>query len=680
MKIKTNKLKRVAALILSSVIVLNTGCGVVVDDQSAVSENEASISENSAIEVDFSAIRAQDDFYGYINAETLLNTEVKYGSSYAGSFMDAQTIVDDRIDEIINDIISSDEEYEVGSEEYIIKAVYENYINTADDDTVNEEIKKIVYSEAEAIMSIDSIDGIIAEQAKLMRTYGVQTLFNIGVSTDYLISGEYAIFLPQVTSICGQDFKSVEESVYSAKNIENMISNTLRAIDYDKETADDIANDAVYMLLNVIWSTDYEVMESLNPESTLEFYTVSEMEELLTNISYSDLEKANGIKSNPYGGCYIQDKNQIIAMDAIYTEENLESLKAVLLCQFISSYGEYIREDSDVLKYYFPVSYESIEDRAERYVKFALRSEISNLYIERYYTEEMDEAVRSLCEDIRGGYRELIANADWLTEESRANLLVKLENMVFVTGINAYMDITPAEILADDIFTFEINLNEYNFDQSVSNIGTQYDKNVAGMYMTEVNACYNPDNTITITAAIMNEPFFSLDNDYYANLGGLGMVIGHEMGHGFDSNCIVWDMDGNYNPEWLSASDIEALEERNQEAIRYFEDNFTVFDVYHINGEKTLGENYADLGSMECITSLCNTDEELMILFEEYALIWSEISVDSSVISLINTDVHSPAIIRVNAILSTTDAFYEVYDVKEGDGMYIAPELRIHRW
>ena len=199
--------------------------------------------------------------------------------------------------------------------------------------------------------------------------------------------------------------------------------------------------------------------------------------------------------------------------------------------------------------------------------------------------------------------------------------------------------------------------------------------------MQVFNACYNPSlNNINITCAITNAPFFDVNADYYTNLGGLGMVIAHEMGHAFDSNCIVFNSKGEYDPLWIPAADMDNLVARNEKAVKYFEDNFTVFGVYHVDGEQTLGENYADLGAMECITSIAKTKEDRMKLFENYAYIWCEMSTDEAIINQVAYDAHSPALIRVNAVLSTLDAFYETYGIKEGDGMYIAPEDRISRW
>ena len=173
---------------------------------------------------------------------------------------------------------------------------------------------------------------------------------------------------------------------------------------------------------------------------------------------------------------------------------------------------------------------------------------------------------------------------------------------------------------------------------------------------------------------------FDIDADYYTNLGALGMVIAHEMGHAFDSDCILFNSRGEYDPSWIPENDMNTLLARNEKAARYFEDNFTVFGIYHVDGEQTLGENYADLGAVECITSLAKTKEDRISLFESYALIWGNKSVDEAIINQIAYDSHSPSQIRVNAVLSSIDEFYETYGIKEGDGMYIAPEDRVSRW
>jgi predicted metalloendopeptidase len=328
-------------------------------------------------------------------------------------------------------------------------------------------------------------------------------------------------------------------------------------------------------------------------------------------------------------------------------------------------------------------SYDSLHDQAIDEVRNVLRKETDPLYVERYYTPETDAALRSMCDDIRAGYRELISNADWLSEPTRKELLRKLENIVCVTGtdLKRHDNSKYADVYGNNYYEFRRNYTKIASKDDLDRLNEPVSRTDIAMDMQIFNACYNPFlNNITITVAITNAPFFDANADYYTNLGGLGMVIAHEIGHAFDNNGIVFNSKGEYDPSWIPEADMNSLLERNEKAVRYFEDNFTVFGIYHVDGEQTLGENYADLGAMECITSLTKTKEDRIKLFESYATIWCEMNADELIIDLIAYDEHSPALIRVNAVLSTLSSFYETYDVREGDGMYIAPEDRISRW
>ena len=195
-----------------------------------------------------------------------------------------------------------------------------------------------------------------------------------------------------------------------------------------------------------------------------------------------------------------------------------------------------------------------------------------------------------------------------------------------------------------------------------------------------VNACYSPDmNSINITAAIMNAPFYSKKQSYWENLGGIGAVVGHEISHAFDDHGMLYDMNGNYNPEWVPKEDREAFD-RMAKAVEAYYSSQLILDVHPVDGELTLGENLADISGVDCILRLTENNEQRKELLENYARIWANISPKDNVLRQLYMDVHSPGIVRVNAVVSLFDPFYEIYDVKEGDAMYVAPEDRVKRW
>lgn len=321
------------------------------------------------------------------------------------------------------------------------------------------------------------------------------------------------------------------------------------------------------------------------------------------------------------------------------------------------------------------------ERMAAYVVSGLLGSEISELYAKYYYTEEMDAELQKMYEDIVLSYDELIREATWLTENTREDLLKKLHNMVFVSGggIPHEVHAEDAKVIGEDAFCTMVNVNKRKVQRAKENIGKKLNKAESSMLSQVVNSQYSPCNTFTITVAIMHAPYFDVNADYATNLGGLGMVMAHEIGHAFDSNCIAYDADGVYNPDRICKEDQEKIAARLKQMEAYYSE-FTIMDIYHVDGVKTSGENYADKGAMECLMHIVKTKEEQKELFENYAYIWCMLTEDSLAIDNLMEDVHSPNEVRVNAVLSSTKEFYDLYDVTEGDGMYVAPEKRISRW
>jgi Predicted metalloendopeptidase len=196
-----------------------------------------------------------------------------------------------------------------------------------------------------------------------------------------------------------------------------------------------------------------------------------------------------------------------------------------------------------------------------------------------------------------------------------------------------------------------------------------------------VNAYYNPTgNEIVFPAAILQPPFFDAGADDAVNLGGIGMVIAHEVSHAFDSSGSLYDEKGNYHVWWTDEdrAKFKALADR---VVAYY-DGQDGYEGRHVNGAQTLNENIADLGALNCITAIAEEEgADLKLLFGSYATIWASKYTPESMIRRLNTDVHSPARVRVNGVLGSTDAFYRTYpEIKEGDGMYVAPEKRVKIW
>ena len=650
------------------VLGLLTGCAA------PIAETE----QTEPAEVVLAPARPQDDYYGYMNWERLENVEFEPGAQTAGEAFDSQ-IVDDEIEGIIQDCVAGSG-YRVGTEEYVIQHAYNCYL---DYDFESEEAPEQLDELLHQIDSIQSIDEYMTMDAMLYRDYGVRSILLPEVDTSYLYANRYCIRFNNYTEIGDVEFKTLSETYAPLNSLKQLGSAMLQAVGHDREEADQIGTEFGYLCMDLYNASTPEIYNCGYPVQYIQSLTFEEAEDILSNINLTAYLDEIGYDYDTNDNIIIIDRSQLEGLNQILTEENLEGLKAWMMYSFYDRYQRFIANCYDSLASVAQIDYASDEDRAIAEISNSFVDQTDVLYVEQYWSDEMDEALISMCDDIKEGYRNLISNATWLSEEARAGLLRKLENIVYVTGGNLerldpndYAGLTYDNYL--DLYIQNARIRRQN---EINMLSSEYDRQRAGMAMQTFNACYNSSyNNITITVAITNAPFFDFNADYYTNLGGLGMVIGHEMGHAFDDTGILFDDNGVYNPDWVSSEDYNALVSRNEEAIAYYEDNFEVFGVYHVDGEQTLGENYADLGSLECITSLAHNDEELQLLFENFAAIWCSKVLDETLIWQLANDEHSPSYIRVNANLCTLDAFYEAYDVEPGDGMYIAPENRISRW
>lgn len=655
-------------LCISMAVTMLSGCGITME---VPEEQESEVTE-------LPPARAQDDFYRFINEEALAEAEFKYGAMSAGGGFDPE-FTENQVKDIIREVAAGSG-YEAGSEEDIIKTAYDKYVAyDFENSPVPAELDALLHE----IDSVGTIEDFLDVDAKLQRDYGVGNIFNVSVDSNYLASGERILVFNQYSGIMDVNFTDLEDSYRSLNSLKTYGSSGMQAMGHDVEFSDEAGTQFGYIAMDLFNKTNMDIINDPMNFTYFQVYSADQIEELLPGVDIKSYLSKIGISDSHLQQFGIYDPDQLAALGDMLTEERLDALKAWDMAKLIKRYRNFIVYGYDVLEKYIAIDYSSDEDRVINEIYNVYMAETDPIYVEKYYTKEMDEALIAMCDDIREGYRQLISDADWLSAQTREGLLEKLDNIVYVTGADVvrHDNSVYKNITGKDYFEFYLSYTRQGIRETFGELDEDFDRESVMMQMQVLNACYNPAyNNINITVSIMNAPFFDMNADYYTNLGGLGMVVAHEMGHAFDSNCILFDENGKYDPSWIAAEDYDKLVERNEAAIRYFEDNFTIFGVYHVDGEQTLGENYADLGAMECISSLTHNDEERKLLFENYARIWAEKCVDSALLDQIDMDAHSPALIRVNAILSTLDSFYETYGVVEGDGMYIAPEDRISRW
>jgi putative endopeptidase len=317
---------------------------------------------------------------------------------------------------------------------------------------------------------------------------------------------------------------------------------------------------------------------------------------------------------------------------------------------------------------------------------------MGEVYVEKAFPPEAKARALDLVKNIRIALKQHIARLAWMDDATKAAAVKKLDAITVKIGYpDKWRDYSRLEIDRSSYIENIRRASKFAFAYEINKIGKPVDKTEWGMTPPTVNAYYNPSlNEIVFPAGILQPPFFDFKADDAVNYGGIGVVIGHEITHGFDDEGSKFDADGNLK-SWWSPATRKQFDERTGVLAKQF-DNYIPIDSLHINGEQTLGENIADLGGAAlALTALENILKEKPVglidgftpeqkFFLSFAQVWRRNVRPERLRLQVKTDFHSPAEYRINGTLPNLMAFYDAFNVKPGDALYLAPEQRAKIW
>jgi len=320
----------------------------------------------------------------------------------------------------------------------------------------------------------------------------------------------------------------------------------------------------------------------------------------------------------------------------------------------------------------------------------ALSEALGQLYVNAYFPQAAKERMVKLVENLRVSLGERIQNLEWMSPETKQKGIEKLHAINVKIGYpDKWRDYSGLEIKDDAYVLNVLRANKFETEFYLAKINKPVDKLEWGMSPQTVNAYYSPDkNEIVFPAAILQPPFFFKDGDDAVNYGAIGVVIGHEMSHGFDDEGRKFDKQGNLT-DWWTPEDSKRFDERTKVLVDQF-NKFVVLDTIHANGQLCLGENIADLGGLNISHQAflkANIQKEPIDgftpeqrFFLAYAHVWGQNTRDKEILRRTKEDVHSLGRFRVLGPLQNLPEFYAAFDVKEGQAMYLAPEKRAKIW
>lgn len=441
----------------------------------------------------------------------------------------------------------------------------------------------------------------------------------------------------------------------------------------------------------------YDRVKARDPQANYHKMTVAELERQAPGIDWNLYFKSLGLPE--VKELNVAQPEALAEVAKQVGKGDLDAQKSYLLWKVIDGAASYLSDEfvEANFDFYGKVLSGTPEmqprwKRAVSAVDGMMGEAVGKMYVEKYFPAAAKERMVKLVGNLQQALGERIRALTWMSDETKAKALEKLSAIYVKVGYpDQWRDYSSLDIKKDSYWANVLRSNVFEYDYMLAKNGKPVDKTEWMMTPQTVNAYYNPTtNEICFPAGILQYPFFDMKADDAFNYGAIGVVIGHEMTHGFDNHGRQYDKDGNLR-DWWTAEDAKKFEERTQVLVDWF-DKIEVLPGLHANGKLTLGENIADYGGLQVAFQAFHNavkDAPLGVVdgftpeqrfYLAYAGVWAANIRDEEIRLRTQTDEHSLGRWRVNATLPHIEGWYEAFDVQEGDPMYLAPDKRASIW
>jgi putative endopeptidase len=639
------------------------------------------------------SVKPQTDFFRYVNGSWLKNFEIPDDRSGYGSFTVLREESEAYVHEIIDDL--SKVHAEVGSNSQKIGDLYRSFM---DEERIEALGTAPIQKDIDRALKITSAADLLETMGNF-EARGNGGLFYLGIEVDAHDSNRYisylaqgGISLPDEAYYREEQYASIREAFL--KHIEKML--TLAGI------ADAPSHAArVLELETKIAANHFDQVKDRDMSQVLNSFTFGSLKELTPGFNWQQWMSAALVPEFVLSDVIVQEPTHFSGFAALLSNFDREAWSSWLLWHLLSGTAPFlskslVEENFD----FYGRTLSGTPQLRERWkrgvalVEGALGEAIGQEYVARHFPPSAKERMVHLVANLIEAYRKDISKLSWMTDETKAQALAKLAKFTPKIGYpDKWRDYSKLTIVADDLMANLEAVTTFGQNFAFAKIGTPIDRQEWGMTPQTVNAYYHPlYNEVVFPAAILQPPFFDLKADDAVNYGGIGAVIGHEIGHGFDDQGSKFDGDGNLN-NWWSETDRIKFEELTKQLIDQYDAlSPTSAPDLHVNGALTIGENIGDLGGAGVAfeayqLSLAGNPAPVIDgltgeqrFFIGYAQIWNGKLRPEEVRRRIATDPHSPEEFRCNQILKNVTEFYSAFGVEEGDALFLPESQRVRIW
>jgi len=636
------------------------------------------------------SVRPQDDFFRYVNGGWLKTAQIPADASSWGAFQELREESRTALHELFEE--ASRSHAARGSARQKVGDLYASYMDSARVEELGIAPLRPMLDRVAQLRSGADVTPTLAYFARI----GVGGPASVRVGAD---SKNSSVNIVQVSQsglgLPDRDYY-LKKGAKMAATRDAYVAYITRVMELAKQPDPAGAARRILALETAIATPQWERARNRNRDSTYNRITVAQLGALTPSFGWKRYLDAAGLSKAKE--VIVRQPDYLKALDAIIASTPPATWREYITFHLIDSFDGQLPAAFEQASFAFHgrtlSGQEEMAARWKRAVDATNRTlgeAAGQLYAEKYFKPEAKARMDALVKNLIEAYRVGIDSLEWMSPETKARAKEKLAHFKVKIGAPDHPREYAFDVKSDDLFGNELRSREFQYEDMASRLGEPVDKSRWGMTAPTVNASYNPSyNDITFPAGILQPPFFNVNADDAVNYGAIGAVIGHEIGHGFDDQGRKSDGDGNLRDWWTNA-DAKAYEARAAKLGAQY-DAINPIDDLHINGQLTMGENIGDLSGLAQAyraykVSLRGKEASVIDgltgdqrFFMGFAQVWRGTMRDDALRRQLLTNPHSPGPYRAFVPLINNDAFEKAFDVKPGDGMWLAPADRVKIW
>jgi putative endopeptidase len=638
------------------------------------------------------SIRPGDNFYLYANGNWIKQNPVPASKTRWGSFDELREENSKRLQALLEDASANP------GKNALSQKIGDFYASGMDSAALEKSGYQPIKEDLDRIAGVSSLDGLLDEMA-YERTHGISSpLLSVFIGPDRKNVSQY---IPQLgqggISLPDRDYYLKSDARSTAiRQAYHIHLNHMFAL-IGKSSAEAAADaDAVFRIEKALARAQMSRVEMRDQYKTYIKFSWKDLSVQTPDLDWRSLaEKMEVVHAD---SLIVSNPGYWKSVDLLLTGVSLEDWKAYLQWHVLSGAAPWMSNAFVEEDFSFNKVLSGQKEQTPRWQRLSglidrdLGDLLGQLYVEKYFPPAAKQRMTDLVNNLQATFSERIKRVDWMSDETKQRAVEKLQ--AFLKKIcypDKWRDYATVTIRRDQLLGNIRSCAVYAFRENVGQLGKPVDRTRWTMTPPTINAYYNASNNeIVFPAGILQFPFFDFDADDAVNYGGIGAVIGHEMTHGFDDNGRQFAADGNLK-DWWTKTDADKFKSRADEVVEQY-NGFAVLDTLHVNGRLTLGENLADLGGLsiayEAFTKTKQFKDGAKIdgftppqrFFLNWAQVWRSNTVPQTAAQLILTDPHSPGEYRCNGPISNIDAWYEAFNIKEGDKLFKPADKRTRIW